>query len=242
MICGVSASTNMPSRLEVVDLGRLAYAPALRQQLSYHQRVVAGEAAPTLLLVEHDPVITISRRDAAASHLLAGAQTLAAMGVEVQPTDRGGDITYHGPGQLVVYPILPLQPFGLNIRQYIRGLEQVIIDTLGQFGIEGRRDAEAVGVWVQELRISDFGLRSDSPAASNPQSAKIAAIGVRVRRWVTMHGLALNVTTNLDHFDLIVPCGLHRPVTSMQHLLGESCPSMQAVKTAMVAAFGENFS
>ncbi|QNN24414.1 lipoyl(octanoyl) transferase LipB [Planctomycetales bacterium ZRK34] len=222
----MSQSTNRPSRLQVIDLGRIAYAKAFDVQRQWHAQVLADEAPPTLLLLEHDPVITISRRDAAASHLIAGADTLAAMGVEVQPTDRGGDITYHGPGQLVVYPILPLQHFERNIRQYIRDLEKVIITTLGQYAIDSHRDAEAVGVWVDPV---------DGP------SAKIAAIGVRVRRWVTMHGLALNVTTNLDHFDLIVPCGLHRPVTSMQQQLGDQCPPMQAVKDTMVAAFKEIF-
>lgn len=172
-----------------------------------------------LLLVEHDPpVITISARKTARQHLVATPDMLARAGVEVCETDRGGDITYHGPGQLVVYPILDLNTLGLRLHGYMRLLEQVVIDTLARFGIEGHRDEAATGVWVGD--------------------SKICAMGVRVSRWVTMHGLALNVTTNLDHFDLIVPCGLvGRGVTSMARELGEACPSMDEVKEALASCF-----
>lgn len=172
-----------------------------------------------LLLVEHDPpVITVSARKTARQHLVATPDMLARAGVEVCETDRGGDITYHGPGQLVVYPILDLNTLTLRLHGYMRLLEQVIIDTLARFGIEGHRDQTATGVWVG--------------------GSKICAMGVRVSRWVTMHGLALNVTTNLDHFNLIVPCGLvGRGVTSMARELGEACPSMDHVKEVVVACF-----
>ena len=212
----------------------MEYAAALELQRELQLRVIesreTGAHAMTVLLVEHDPpVITISRRPGAARHLVANDTQLRTAGVTVAPTDRGGDITCHGPGQLVAYPILDLNVLNLRLNGYLRFLEQVIIDTLAPFGIDGHRDPAATGVWVH------------SPHASTPkpQASKIAAIGVRVTRWVTMHGLALNVTTNLDHFDLIVPCGLTgRSVTSMQQVLGNRCPGMDAVKQAFSNAFG----
>ncbi|MCI0364388.1 MAG: lipoyl(octanoyl) transferase LipB, partial [Phycisphaerales bacterium] len=193
-----------------------------------------GHHSPmTLLLVEHDPpVVTISRRPGARTNLIASDTQLQAAGIQIAETDRGGDITYHGPGQLVVYPILDLNRLNLRLISYLRFLEQVIIDTLARFDIEGLRDDRATGVWVR----SSQDLSTQHSAPSTP--SKIAAIGVRVSRWVSMHGLALNVTTNLDHFNLIVPCGLAgRSVTSMQRELGKSCPTMDEVKRAITNEF-----
>ena len=211
-------------RIEVRDLGRMAYADAYALQKKLQLEVIEGRSAGGVpmyvLLVEHDPpVITVSRRKEARRHLTASADELASAGVEVTETDRGGDVTYHGPGQLVVYPILDLNAIGLRLHSYMRFLEGVVIDVLAGFGIEGRRDSEATGVWITGER-------------------KICAMGVRVSRWVSMHGLALNVTTNLAHFDLIVPCGLaDRAVTSMEHELGQACPSMADVKRSLVEEF-----
>lgn len=204
--------------LPVVDLGRMAYAPAVEVQRRYHADVVAGERPSTLLLVEHDPVITMGRR-AKTDHLLADPDQLKRQGVDVVATDRGGDVTYHGPGQLVVYPIVQLNDMGLNLRSYVRALEQAIIDTAAEFGIAAQRDACAVGVWV--------------PTAAGA-TAKLAAIGVRAERHVTLHGLALNVCPDLDHFKLIVPCGLAgRAVTSMAEMLGDRCPTMETTKARL---------
>jgi lipoyl(octanoyl) transferase len=225
-------ATIAPGGHEIVvrDLGRLAYAEALALQRSLQAGVIAARAAPGggepmhILLVEHDPpVITISRRKGARDHLLATEAQLAAAGVEVAETDRGGDITYHGPGQLVVYPIVDLNRFGLRLHGWMRRLEQAVIDTLGGFGLAADRDADATGVWANRDR-ADGG-------------AKICAMGVRVSRWVTMHGLALNVSPQLEHFELIVPCGLAgRSVTSLERELGPACPSMDAVKSGLVTA------
>ena len=156
---------------------------------------------------------------------------LAAAGVQLAQTNRGGDITFHGPGQLVAYPILDLNGLRLRIHGYMRFLEQIVIDTLAGFGIEGRRDECATGVWVPP--------HTESQASSlKPQAQKICAMGVRVSRWVSMHGLALNVTTDLNHFNLIVPCGLvGRTVTSMHRELAEDCPSMDEVKREILAQF-----
>ena len=214
----------------------------LQQNLITQHRAAAdgGKCIGHLLLLEHDPpVITISRRNGASEHLTASPRQLAEAGIELADTDRGGDITYHGPGQLVVYPILDLNRLGLRIAGYMRLLEQIVIDTLADFGIEGHRDPQAPGVWVKRRDVS---APDPKPQASSPmsQAAKICAMGVRVTRWISMHGLALNVTTNLDHFDLIVPCGLvGRGAASMRELLGENCPAMDEVKRAIVRQFEE---
>jgi lipoate-protein ligase B len=218
------------------DLGRIRYAPAFDLQHQLHQQVLDGLAPPTILLLEHEPVITLSQRDSVRDHLLASPALLRQQGVELADTDRGGDITYHGPGQLVAYPILPLEPLGLNVRQYVRLLEQVVIDTLNAFGLPAHRDSCAVGVWVGgEPRTP---VAPDASSSCDTRSRKIAAIGVRIRRWVSLHGLALNVAPRLDHFNLIVPCGLTgRPVTSMRQELGPACPDLPQVKSILIEQF-----
>ncbi len=209
----------------VVDLGRMEYRSAWDAQLAWHEKVSDGRCASgVLLLVEHPPVITIGRHPGAAAHLLADAELLAQRGVAVESTDRGGDITFHGPGQLVMYPIIPLNKYHLRIHEYMRLLEAAVIQTLAGFGLQGSRDAGATGVW----------LASGRGGANGP--AKVCAIGVKLRRWISLHGLALNVTTDLSYFDLINPCGLGRPVTSMQAELGPQCPAMADVKATLAMA------
>jgi lipoyl(octanoyl) transferase len=219
----VNAEQGIPS----VDLGRLGYALAYERQTQELERVLAardargaGPARGVILIVEHDPVITVSRRPTAAGNVLASAERLAAEGVEVVETDRGGDVTYHGPGQVVAYPIVDLNALGLRLHDYLRQLEQAVIETCAHFGVTTHRDASATGVWTG--------------ASPSPSAAKIAAMGVRVRRWATLHGLALNVTTNLRHFELINPCGLGRPVTSLARELGDKAPSVDEVKPVLV--------
>jgi lipoyl(octanoyl) transferase len=193
------------------------------QKAAQTKLIEARESGPAMevFLVEHDPVVTITRRPDAASHLLASPELLHRMGVVVEETDRGGDITYHGPGQLVVYPVLDLNRLGLRIHSYMRLLEEVVMEVLASFGVKGERDACATGVWVRQ----------------GEDLAKVCAMGVRVSRWVSMHGLALNVDPDLSHFGLIVPCGLAgRPVTSLKAILGDSCPTMTEVKDRMMDA------
>ena len=242
--------------LVVRDLGRMAYGEALALQRQLQGAVITWRRAAEvgrrragyLLLVEHDPpVITVSRRKGARQHLTATEAQLQAAGVVVAETDRGGDITYHGPGQLVAYPIVDLNVLGLRIHGYMRLLEQVVIDTLEQFGIAGHRDESATGVWVEcqnaetpKRRNAETPKRGEKAHGlpSVGSDAKICAMGVRISRWVSMHGLALNVTTDLDHFDLIIPCGLAgRPVTSMARLLGDACPPMDEVKRVLAEKF-----
>lgn len=244
---GNAEARNAPSaaRPRVIDLGRLSYARALDVQRAHHEEVLAArptadsaaaDALPgagatvvgdagRVLLVEHDPpVITLTSRAGVADHLVATPELLARSGVTVEQTDRGGDITYHGPGQLVVYPILDLNVYRLRLHDYMRLLEQSVIDTLAAFGISGERDAGATGVWIGPNRAHD-------------QAAKVCAMGVRIRRWVSMHGLALNVDPEMGHFRLIVPCGLvGRPVTSLRMELGDRCPTMDEVKRTLAGA------
>jgi len=207
--------------LAVRDLGRTPYRNAYAIQRDAQRRVIDARGRPDapvgeLLLVEHDPVVTVTRRPRAASHVLADGAALAAAGVDLVETDRGGDVTYHGPGQLVAYPIIDLARAGLRLHAYVRLLEQAAIDTIARYGVVGVREPGATGVWV--------------PTGAGTM-AKVCAIGVRVRKWVTMHGLALNVRPDLGHFGLIVPCGLvGRPVTSLEVLLGEGCPDLARVK------------
>ncbi len=222
----------MAALIDVIDLGRMRYADALERQRSALAEVVARREAATessgmaLFLVEHDPpVVTVSRRPDAAKHLLASPQRLAELGVEIAETDRGGDITWHGPGQLVAYPILDLKRLGFGVHAYMRFLEQCVIDTLAEFDLAGERDETATGVWITSPK---------HPPGGAPGGSKVCALGVRVSRWVSMHGLALNVDPDLDQFGLIVPCGLAgRPVTSMRAELGERCPSMGEVKRVL---------
>ncbi|MBM43501.1 MAG: lipoyl(octanoyl) transferase [Phycisphaerae bacterium] len=221
--------------LVVTDLGRLSYGEALEIQRQRQAEVIAartqGRALGYLLLVEHDPpVITVSGRPGAGDHLLADPARLEAAGVTVEKTDRGGDITYHGPGQLVAYPILDLNSLDLRLHGYLRWLEQRAMDTLGDFGIDAHRDPAATGAWVG----------GEEHEGARTGNRKICAIGVRVSRWVSMHGLAINVSTDLSHFNFIVPCGLTgRPVTSMESELGEGCPAMSQVKESLVNRFRE---
>lgn len=199
-----------PALIDVRDLGTVGYRDAYALQESLVEAQVARRDSPappavgTLLLLEHPPVITVSRRAGAERNILASPDTLAREGIALEPTDRGGDITYHGPGQLVAYPILDLNALNLGLHEYVRLLEESIIRTCADLGLPTLRDPAATGVWTRD------------PEHPTVPYAKIAAIGVRVRRWISMHGLALNVSTDLRHFQYIIPCGLvNRPVTSL---------------------------
>ena len=207
----------------VEDLGQLPYRQAWAIQEQIHEQVLGG-AEERLLLVEHPPVITFGRRPGVSQHLVASESHLQNLDIEIVQSDRGGDITFHGPGQLVAYPIVRLANHGLSVSGYVHALEQLVIDLLGELGIRAHADAGAVGVWTDE----------DSTRNPGKASAKICAIGVRIRRGVSLHGLALNVRTDLRYFDLIVPCGLHgRAVTSIEQMLGERTPPMDHVKTLL---------
>jgi len=204
----------MYSAPAINDLGRMPYRQAWQLQEQAHEAVVNG-APETIFIVEHDPVITLGRRAESIQNLITSRDELQRQGIELVHSDRGGDITYHGPGQIVAYPIIRLAAHGYSVSGYVHKLESIIISTLAEIDITGQTDPSAVGVWVK-----------DGDAA-----AKIGAIGVRVRRGVSLHGLALNVSADLSSFRHIVPCGLPgRPVTSIQKILGSNAPTIAAVK------------
>lgn len=206
---------------EVKELGRMNYGTAVGLQKRLEAERKAGLIPDQLLLVEHPHVITLGRNGREAN-LLAGEEVLTRAGISFYRTDRGGDITYHGPGQLVGYPILDLREWKRDVGAYMRGIEQVLIDTLAHFGISAGRIPKFTGVWVGER--------------------KIAAIGVHISRWVTSHGFALNVSTDLSYFQYIVPCGLTKPVTSMAQLLPNSrALNLAAVGRILVSHFGRVF-
>ncbi|MEM9263883.1 MAG: lipoyl(octanoyl) transferase LipB [Pseudomonadota bacterium] len=220
--------TNAHPQLASAHWHRLAYAPALDRQRLWNEQIQQGERSETVVFVEHDPVITISRRPEARNHLVASEEALVNAGITVVETDRGGDITYHGPGQLVAYPMVRLKPMGLGVAEYMRFLETVVIETLAAFAVTGQRVEGKTGVWVEAQQ-----------AGAKPEArfAKLCAMGVRVRRGVTMHGLALNVSPDLSHFQTIVPCGLPDPVTSLQAVFDEAVPSMASVEQRMFDVF-----
>jgi lipoyl(octanoyl) transferase len=210
--------------LDVRRLGRIAYADALALQRQLVEERRAGRIDDVLLLVEHPHVLTLGvKGDGGRSHILAAAETLARKGVAVHEAGRGGDITYHGPGQIVGYPIIDLKPDRCDVHRYVRDLEEVLIRTAADFDIAAGRIEGLTGVWTGPDRRS-----------------KLAAIGVRISRWVTSHGFALNVAADLSFFDLIVPCGIaDRGVTSLQAL---GCrASMAEVEARLVHHFAGVF-
>ncbi len=199
---------------ELRDLGWMGWAEAYALQQELVEQRKRGAIPDQFLIVEHPHVITMGR-NGHAENVLAAEEVLTRAGIAFHQTDRGGDVTYHGPGQVVGYPILDLRTWRRDVVGYVRGIEQVIIDALATFGIPAGRVAGATGVWVN--------------------SSKIAAIGVHISRWVTSHGFALNVSTDLKYFQYIVPCGLTRPVTSMREL------GCQAARVDVVAALAVAF-
>jgi lipoyl(octanoyl) transferase len=203
---------------ELRELGRMAYGEAYALQRELVEQRKRGEIPDQLLIVEHPHVITMGR-NGHIENMLASQEVLDRSGISFFHTDRGGDVTYHGPGQIVGYPLLDLREWKRDVVAYVRGIEQSVIDTLAEFAIEGARVDGATGVWVG--------------------GAKVCAIGVHISRWVTSHGFALNVDTDLRYFQYIVPCGLTKPVTSMRQLGSEA--TRAEVVTRLTGNFGRNF-
>jgi lipoyl(octanoyl) transferase len=210
--------------LRVADLGLRPYAEVLELQRDLRRRRIEGELAEdVLLLVEHPPVITLGRGTRRSSLPIPPAE-LERRGVEVFEVERGGDVTFHGPGQLVGYPILDLREHRQDLHWYLRGLEDVLIQALGRLGIEADRNPGLTGVWTA--------------------GRKIASIGIHVKQWVTLHGFALNVTADLDPFDLIVPCGIRQVVmtsVASELLRVDSEALMAEVRGRVVGSFCDVF-
>jgi len=218
--------------LEVRRLGLVKYDDALELQKQLVEERKADRIPDQLLLLEHPPVITLgvrSRHDR--SHVIATPDALAREGVSIVETGRGGDVTFHGPGQLVGYPIVDLRPDRMDVHRYVRDLEEVMIRMAASFGVTAERQPGLTGAWVAR------------PHGDERRYEKVAAIGVRIARWVTSHGFAFNVSTNLNHFDLIVPCGIADPnkgVTSLERLLARQV-AIREVEEAAIDAMASVF-
>ena len=204
----------------LLEMGLVEYGEAFRLQRAVADARDAGSIPDVLILLQHSPVVTLGRR-ANRANIVADEDLLRREGVALHQSTRGGDVTYHGPGQIVGYPILKLRELRLGAAAYVHGLEAVLIDLLGGFGLEGRIDPHYIGVWVGD--------------------EKVAAIGIAISGGITMHGFALNVEPNLSHFRLINPCGItDRGVTSMARLLGRSVP-LDEVRPRLVESFARTF-
>ena len=215
------------AEMRVEWLGRMEYRAAWEVQRKRAAQRLAGEIPDTLLLLEHPPTLTLGRA-ADRSHIVATVERLEREGVAVVESDRGGDVTYHGPGQLVGYPIFNLRdaPHQPDLHRYVRDIEETMIRAVAAFGVSAGRFPGYPGVWT---------------GLDTPHPVKIAALGIRLSRWITQHGFALNVQTDLSHFDLIVPCGIHDyGVTSLSRLLGRSV-TLPDVLPVVVQAFTEVF-
>jgi lipoyl(octanoyl) transferase len=208
--------------LEVRRLGTVPYQEALAMQRELVEERKAGRIPDLLLLLQHPPVITLGvRGDGGRANVVATQEQLTLLGIEVVETGRGGDVTYHGPGQIVGYPIIDLKPDRCDVHVYVRDVEEVMIRVCADYGVAAGRIAGLTGTWIG--------------------TEKIGAIGVRISRWVTSHGFAFNVATNLDHFKLIVPCGIaDHGVTSLERATGRTIP-LEQVEDALVQQFSAVF-
>jgi len=211
----------MDRQLEVIRLGRVRYDDALELMTTRINDRIKGRVGDALFLLEHEPVVTMGRR-ADRSNILLDQTHLDAEGVDLVETGRGGDVTYHGPGQIVGYPVIDLRPDRCDVRRYVRDLEEVMIQTCARYGVTAGRADGMIGAWIDSRR-------------------KVGAIGVRLSRWVTMHGFALNATTDLRGFEMIVPCGIaDRGVTSLA-LESEQAVDFDEVMGVVEAKFREIF-
>lgn len=213
-------------------MGRVRYAPVLALQERLLDARIRGSIGDTLLLLEHEPVVTLGR-GAHRENLLVSPDEIVAQGADFHETGRGGDVTFHGPGQLVAYPIFDLRPDRCDVRRYVRDLARVMIDLASKHGLSAsflEDDPKLVGVWVDESSPERW---PGDPRRENGavRPAKLGAIGVRISRWVTMHGLAYNVSTDLRGFDVMVPCGIVQyGVTSVSKLRGRATPVNDAAE------------
>jgi len=211
----------MEKILNVINLGLKDYQEVYNLQREFVKKRYKGKIADTLILTEHSPVFTIGRTGSI-KNILAPLEELRKEGIDIYEIDRGGDITYHGPGQIVGYPIIDLRGYQKDIHLYLRRLEEVLIQLLRNFGIEAIRIERMSGVWVK--------------------NKKIASIGVGVSKWITYHGFCLNLNPNMSHFAMINPCGLGKPLTSMEEQLNGELPQRREIEEKLVSYFKKVFS
>jgi lipoate-protein ligase B len=224
----------------LVNYAAIPYGEALALQHRIVEGRKRGRLNDTLLLLEHPPVFTLGR-NGNESNILASPDFLKGLGIEVYRVERGGDVTYHGPNQLVGYPILDLRNFRQDVGWFVHSIEEVLIRALAEFQIEAWQIDKLIGVWVRNPAMSDCPSSVDGLPVHLSHEAKIAQIGARIENWVTYHGFALNVDPNLAHFDLIVPCGISdKAVTSMARVLNHPVQTA-AVRQCVAARFAEVF-
>jgi lipoyl(octanoyl) transferase len=206
--------------IQTIDLGRMDYRKAYAIQEQIHQACYENNLQDTILFQENDPIFTLGR-NSSKDHLLRSKEELKALGIDLEMVDRGGDITYHGPGQLVISPILHLKEYSISVHQYLRNLEETIIRLLRKYNINGQRIAGSSGVWVGQ--------------------AKIAAVGIAIQHGITRHGIAININPDLTHFSYIIPCGIRdKEVTSLKKL-GVAIKDMDQFKVDYLAEFNAVF-
>ncbi len=210
----------MEEIIDILNLGLKDYQETYKTQKQLVKKRYEERIPDTLILVEHHPVFTIGR-SGSRKNIRAPSEKLKKEGIKVYETDRGGDITYHGPGQIVGYPIIDLRRYGKDVHLYLRALEEVLIKLLKNFSIYAERVKGMTGVWVNDK--------------------KIASIGIGVSKWVTYHGFSLNIDPNMRHFAMINPCGLSKPVTSMKEQLNSKCPSRAEIEEKLVKTFARFF-
>jgi lipoate-protein ligase B len=228
----------MSQSISILNLGLKDYRQTYEIQKELLKKRIKKEIPDTLVLVEHHPVFTIGR-SGNKKNIRAPLEKIKREGIEIIASDRGGDITYHGPGQIVGYPIVDLKNYGKDIHRYLRMLEEVIIKLLDDFDIKADRISGMTGVWVHPVRnppifIGGSRLRR---LISNGASKKIASIGIAVSKWVTYHGFALNVEPNMEHFKMINSCGLGKDVTSVKEQLKTLCPSKEKIQKKLIETF-----
>lgn len=210
----------MGKSINVINLGLKEYQETYKIQKKFVKERYEGKIPDTLILVKHHPVFTIGR-NGSRKNILISLEKLRKEGIKIHEIDRGGDITYHGPGQIVGYPIIDLREYGKDIHLYLRTVEEVLIRLLRDFSIESQRIKGMTGVWVD--------------------NKKIASIGIGVSKWVTYHGFSLNIDPNMKHFAMINPCGLGKPITSMKEQLNSKCPERRNIEEKLARAFAEVF-
>jgi len=239
----------MSEAADIVNLGLKDYRQTYEIQKEFVARRLKGQIPDTLILVEHTPVFTIGK-SGSKKNILVSLEKINEKGIEIIEVNRGGDITYHGPGQIVGYPIIDLRNYGKDIHLYLRRIEGILIKLLEKFGIKADRIEGMTGVWVYPVRNPATNAMEDIPAVflrkqnagiTSEEVKKIASIGIALNKWVTYHGFALNVEPNMEHFRMINPCGLGREITSMKEQLKELCPPQKRIEKKLSEIFIEFF-
>lgn len=231
----------MNKTIDILNLGFKNYQQTYKIQKELVKKRHEGKISDTLILVEHPPVFTIGK-SGSKKNILAPFKKIKQEGIEIIEVDRGGDITYHGPGQIVGYPIIDLKNYGKDIHLYLRMLEEVLIKLLDDFDIKAERIKGMTGVWVYPVRNKAPKATASDEYRRISNGKKIASIGIGVSKWITYHGFALNIAPDMGHFAMINPCGLGKGVTSMKEQLDSKCPPQNKIEEKLVESFTEVFS